>query len=359
MKAVILVGGQGTRLLPLTCNTPKAMVPVLNVPFVENVIHHLAKHGVTGIILAQGHLARPIEGYLGDGSGFGVSIEYSIEDTPLGTAGAVKNAEKYLKGPFLMLNGDIFTDLDIAAMIDFHSRSKAKATIALASVDDPTSYGLIETDDQSRVTRFLEKPGRDEITTNTINAGTYVLEPEVLAQIPPANKVSIERDVFPGLLERGEAVYGYPPSSYWLDVGTPEKYLQLHHDLLSGKCNECPLVPGEKVTIGENSSIHPTAEIKGQAVIGDNCFIGPRTKLAGAVVIGDRCTIQEGSLIEDSVIWRNVSIGARVVLRDSIVADNCSLNADSRCEGAVLGDGVSLPSGHGLKPGSVLWPGQQ
>lgn len=245
MKAVILVGGEATRLLPLTCNTPKAMVPVLNIPFLEHVIRYLSKHQIKDIILAQGYLAQPIEDYLGDGSQLGVKLNYVVEDTPLGTAGAVKNAERYLDETFLMLNGDIFTDLDITAMIDLHQERKAKATIALTPVDDPTSYGLIETDAEGRITRFLEKPKRSQVTTNTINAGTYTLEPEILAQMPPQTKISIEREVFPLLLEQGKPVYAYPSSAYWIDMGTPEKYFRLHRDLLSGESSQyTPALPG-------------------------------------------------------------------------------------------------------------------
>ncbi len=357
MKAVILIGGEATRLRPLTCNMSKAMVPVLNVPFLEHVIRHLSRHQIKDIILAQGHLAQPIEGYLGDGSQFGVKLYYSIEDTPLGTAGAVKNAESYLDETFLTLNGDVFTDLDITAMIGFHRERKAKATIAVTPVDDPTAYGLIETDAQGRITHFLEKPKPEEVTTNMINAGTYVLEPEVLAQIPPQMEVSIERKTFLQLLARGEPVYAYSSSTYWIDMGTPEKYLQLHRDLLSGKCQQFVLAPGEEVLIGEQCDIHPTAEIKGPAVIGANCSIGRQVKLTGPVVIGTGCTILEGSVIEGSIIWRNARLGPRVHLKNSILADNCCLNASSICEEAVLGDNVTVVSGCKLEPGSRIWPG--
>ena len=238
MKAVILVGGQATRLRPLTSNAPKAMLPVLNIPFLEYVIRYLSKHRIKDIILAQGYLAQPIESYLGDGSRLGVKLTYVVEDTPLETAGAVKNAEKYLGETCLMLNGDIFSDLDITAMIEHHRERKAKATIALTPVDDPTSYGLVETGARGRISQFLEKPSRSQVTTNMINAGTYLLEPEILAQIPPQTKVSIEREVFPLLLEQGKPVYAYPSSAYWMDTGTPEKYLRLHRDLLSGKSSQ-------------------------------------------------------------------------------------------------------------------------
>lgn len=305
MKAVILVGGQATRLLPLTCNTPKAMLPVLNIPFLEHVIRYLSKHQIKDIILAQGYLAQPIESYLGDGSQLGVKLNYVVEDTPLGTAGAVKNTEKYLDETFLMLNGDIFTDLDITAMIGHHLERKAKATIALTPVDDPTSYGLVETEAQGRVTQFLEKPSRSQVTTNMINAGTYVLEPEILAQIPPQTKVSIEKEVFPLLLEQGKPVYAYPSSAYWIDMGTPEKYLRLHRDLLSGKSSQYTPASPREVVIGEQNYIHPTARIKGPVIIGNNCNIGQNTRLTGPVVIGSGCTILEDTVIEESIIWRN------------------------------------------------------
>jgi len=347
MKAVILVGGKGTRLLPLTCNTPKAMIPVLNTPFLEYVIRHLSRHQIKDIILAQGHLAQPIEGYLGDGSQFGVRLYYSVEDTPLGSAGAVKYAERYLDETFLVLNGDIFDDLDFTAIIDVHREQKAKVTIALTPVDDPTSYGLVETNAEGRVTRFLEKPSWSEVLqrrTNMVNAGTWILEPDVLAQIPPQTEVSFERNIFPQLLAQGEPVYAYHSSGYWMDVGNSEKYLQLHRDLLSGKCKQYALASGEEVLIGEQSNIHPTAQIKGPAVIGANCSIGPQVKLTGPVVIGAGCTILEDSVIEKSIIWRNARLGPRVTLKNSILADNCCLNANSICEDSVLGDNVTWPA---------------
>jgi len=357
MKAVILVGGKATRLLPLSYNIPKAVLPVLNAPFLEHVIRHLSRHQVKDIILAQGHLAQPIEGYLGDGSQFGVKLSYVVEDTPLGTAGAVKNTERYLDETFLVLNGDIFTDLDITAMIDFHQKREAKATITLTPVDDPTSYGLIETNTEGRVTRFLEKPSWSEVTTNMINAGTYVLEPDVLAQTPPEAEVSFEREVFPQLLAQGKPVWAYSASAYWIDIGTPEKYLQLHHDLLSGKSSQYALASGKEVLIGEHSDIHPTAQIKGPAVIGANCSIGCNAKLTGPLVIGDGCTILEDSVIEGAVIWRNAQLGPRVALRKSIVADNCCLDSGSIVEDSVLGDNVTVVSDCKVEPGSKIEPG--
>jgi len=358
MKAVILVGGEATRLRPLTCNIPKAMVPVLNTPFMEYVIRHLSEHQIKDITLAQSHLPQSIESYFGDGRQFGVKLSYTVEDTPLGTAGAVKNAERYLDETFLVLNGDIFTDLDITAMINLHLERKAKATIALTPVDDPTSYGVIETNAQGRVKRFLEKPSWSQVTTNMINAGTYVLEPEILEHIPPQTNFSFERELFPLLLDQGKPIYAYPSSAYWIDIGSPEKYFQLHRDLLSGKSSQHTLAPDNKVQIGEQSYIHPTAQLKGAVVIGGNCTIGRNVKIIGPVVIGVGCEILSEAVIEESIIWRNIRVEHYANLRGSIVADNCCLNANSLIEDSVLGDNVTVGSGCKLEPGSKVWPGE-
>ncbi|MFH1382452.1 MAG: NDP-sugar synthase [Chloroflexota bacterium] len=351
MKAVILAGGKATRLLPLTSRIPKAMVPVLNTPFIEHVIGHLSRHGIKDIVLAQGHLARSLEEYLGDGRRLGVRLSYATEDTPLGTAGAAKNAARYVDGPCLVLNGDIFTDLDFTAMVDFHRRNKARVTIALTPVADPTQYGLIETTAAGRVTRFLEKPKPDEVTTNMINAGTYVLEPDVLAQIKPGVPVSFEREVFPGLLSQGQPVYAFSSTAYWIDIGTPEKYLQLHRDLLSNKASQSI----EKATVNDNS-IHPTAQIQGPVVIGKNCSLGPRVKLIGPVVLGNGCSVAEDSMIEGCVVWHNVRFGPRVQLKDSVVADNCCFMGNNAGENVVLGDNVTVARGVKLESGSRIEP---
>lgn len=356
MKALILVGGKATRLEPLTINTPKAMVPVLNIPFLEYVICHLRSYQIKDIILAQGHLAQPIESCLGDGRQFDVRLYYSIEDSPLGSAGAAKYAEKYLNETFLVLNGDIFADLDFTAMIDLHRKRKAKATIAVTPVDDPTSYGLVEVFTQGRVKRFIEKPKREEVTTNMINAGAWLVEPEVLSQIPTKTQFSFERNLFPRLLADGEPVYAYPSSGYWMDVGTPETYLRLHRDLLSGKSGQ--YTPTQGLVIGKQSALHPTVKITGRVVIGANCFVGRGVKLIGPVVIGTGCTILENSVIENSIIWHDTHLGVGVNLKDCIVANNCRLGANSGAEGVVLGDNVTMVTNFKLKPGSKIWPGR-
>jgi len=355
MKAIILVGGEATRLRPITYNTPKAMVPVLNTPFLEHVICHLSKHRVTEVVLALGQSQHSIGDYFGDGRQFGVKLHYSIENTPLGTGGALKNAEKYLDETFVMLNGDIITDLDITDMMHFHQSRKAKVTIARLPVDNPTGYGLIETDVNGRITRFIEKPGPNDITTNQINAGTYIFEPDILACIPPQAKFSIEHEFFATLPEKQEiSAWGYDYSSYWMDTGTPEKYLQLHRDLLYGKSSLYN--PPATTLISHDSHIHPTTKISGAVIIGNNCNIESNVMLTGPLVLGSGCTIQAGATISDSVIWDNVEMGPRAVVKSCVIANNCHLNADCVVENSILGDNVVVMNGHQLKPGSKIPP---
>jgi len=352
MKAVILVGGEGTRLRPLTCNTTKAMVPVLNKPFLEHLLGYLKGHDVTDIILALSYLPERIRDYFGDGAKMGVRLSYLIEEEPLGTAGAVKNAESYLDESFLMLNGDVFTDLDITAMIDFHRQRQAVATIAVTPVDDPTAYGLIETDDRGRISRFLEKPGWEQVTSNMINAGIYVLEPEILARIPPGKKASIEKETFQQLLSGGEAMYAYPASAYWLDMGTPEKYLRLNHDLLLGKALSPINVSG-----GGQSRIDPSADIKAPVLIGEGCLIGRGVKITGPAVLGAECQVDEEAIIEGAVLWNNVKIGTKAVLRNCVAASYSEVHKESEVpDNCVLGDKVVVGKNNKLAEGTRIRP---
>lgn len=357
MKAVVLVGGLGTRLRPLSINTPKSMMPVVNMPFIEYVIHRLRQHNVKFIILAISHLALPIKNYLGDGSRFGVHIIYTVEEKALGTAGAVKNAEQYLENEaFVVLNGDIFTDLDISAMIELHTQNKAKITIALTPVEDPTHYGLIETDSSNRIIRFLEKPSWEQVTTNMINAGTYVMEMEVLNSIPKQTMFSFEHDVFPHLLKDGELIVAFPSSCYWMDIGTPIKYHQLNRDLLRGKSNQFSFKTNNKLSFGENSYIHNTAETTEPVVIGNKCNIGPKVKLNEAVIIGPGCTIGEGSIVGDSIIWHNTIIEPGAIVKHSIIANNCRIGARSFIIDGIVSDNVTIATGCSLKSGSTIQP---
>ena len=362
MKVVILVGGEGTRLRPLTFNTVKAMVPVLNRPFMEHMIRYLSSHGVDDIILALCYLPEPIERHLGDGSRFGVRLTYVIEESPLGTAGAVKNAESCLDSVFLVFNGDIFTDIDLRAMLSFHRQREAKVTIALTPVEDPTAYGLIETEVDGRVKRFLEKPSWDEVTTNLINAGIYILDREVLQDVPPNTHFMFEHHLFPGLLAKGVSVYGYFTDAYWIDIGTPEKYLQLHRDLLLGKSTStlCKEIRDKEGTRRAESFIHPTANIEGPVIIGSGCSIGSGVRIKGPVTIGEGCTILEGAIVEKAVLWHNVRVGKQAMVKSCVVGDNSLIGDGSSVDqSSVIGDHVTITQDSHLMPDTKIWPGTE
>ncbi len=358
MKAVILVGGLGTRLRPLTYNTPKSLVPVLNRPFLEYVLCKLKRHGIEEIVLAISHLSPPIETCFGDGSRMGMKISYMPEDSPMGTAGAIKNAEEMLSDTFFVLNGDIFTDLDYSSMLAFHRQKGAAATIALTPVDNPSQYGLIETGGNGRVTRFLEKPRPEEITTNMINAGTYILEPCVLDKIPQSEECSVERRLFPSMLEAGDAVYAYQSPGYWIDIGNPEKYSQLNFDLLSGKGGQHGFDCGHDIVIGRSSHIHPTARLEGPLLVGDNCYIGSEVVITGPSVIGMGCRIEATAAISASILWQNVTVGGGCRLKSSIIANGCNLQPGSSVSQSVLGDNVIVSQGYSLEPGKRIDPGE-
>jgi mannose-1-phosphate guanylyltransferase len=325
MKAVILVGGEGTRLRPLTNNTVKAMVPVLNKPFIWYVIEHLKEHYVDTIILAMGYKPDSIRNYFDINSIPGITLVYSEEPEPLGTAGAVKYAEQYIDSnePFFVLNGDIFTDMNLTEMLQVHRKRNAIITISLTPVEDPTRFGIVETDSQQRVERFVEKPSRDQITTNLINAGVYILEPDVLERIPHGKWSMFERETFPQLIEEGKPVYGYPTHTYWMDMGTADKYIQLNFDLLN---RESP------VTRLHQSTIPPDPKLKGPVSIDSGCKIGKNIILNGPLVIGPNCTIGDSAAVEKSIIWHNVKVGHHtviknsIVLNDTIIADNANVD---------------------------------
>lgn len=357
MKAIILVGGEGTRLRPLTCNIVKAMVPLLNCPFLEHVLLWLKAYGVDEVVLTLGYLPERIAYYFGDGSKFGLKLHYVHEATPLGTAGAVKNAEHLLKGSrFFVLNGDIFTDLDLSAMLAFHKQKGGKGTLSLTPVDNPTIYGLVETNAQQRIQRFLEKPTWDQVTTNLINAGVYILEPEALDFIPPSERYMFEKGLFPKLLDMGWPLYGYPFDSYWMDMGTPEKYLQLHYDLLRGLSKRGPALK-DGLILGEGSRLDPAAQLQGPIIIGRSCTIEAQAHLIGPTVIGDNCHIGSRAMVEGSVLWQKVSIGEGAVVSRAIIAGGSRIGSKAVIsEDAVLSDNVTVAPGFTVEPHSRLLP---
>ncbi len=344
MKAIMLVGGEGTRLRPLTYSTVKAMVPVLNIPFIHHMIRHFASHNINEIILAMGYKPDTIQSYFNRFDKLDFRLVYSIEDIPLGTAGAVKNAEQYINegDSFFVFNGDIFTDLDLTDMLNFHRDHEAMATIALTQVDDPTQFGVVETDDQQKVTCFTEKPKRHEVTSNLINAGTYILDSKIMKYIVPGRRSMFEHDVFPRLLTDGEPVYGYPSGAYWIDMGTPEKYRQLNYDLLLGKCS---LIDSQisDIKIDSQSSVHPDAMLTGPIIIGSGSTVGKNVQIKGPTAIGAECGIGDNTVIDGSIIWENVHIGEGAIIKNCIIANNSQIEDNTNLENNVI---VEDPAGN-------------
>jgi mannose-1-phosphate guanylyltransferase len=337
-KAVILVGGEGTRLRPLTNGTPKPMLPVLNHPFLEHTIHYLRKHGIVEIVLALSYMPEVIKEHFGDGRRWGVRMRYTLEDSPLGTAGAVKNAEEYLDSTFVVLNGDIFTSLDIANMFAFHRKKEAKATIALTWVDNPYAFGVVETDNSHRIQRFVEKPAPHEAITNWINAGVYILEPEVLHQVPQNSYYMFERGLFPRLLELGATMCGYQFWGQWLDMGTAEKYLDLNCDLLLS-ADKPPFIGSpvqNEIYCAGDAIIHPSAQIEGPVVVAGRSRIGPGVRIKGPVVLGSDCDIADGAVLEMAVLWHNVTVKEGSVLKKCVVGNGAIIESGEQIIGRVI-----------------------
>ncbi|MDQ4064237.1 MAG: NDP-sugar synthase [Actinomycetota bacterium] len=361
MKAVVLVGGQGSRLRPITYDVPKAMVPLRNAPFINYMVNFLRAGGLEGVVLSLGYLPDPIQDYFQRWDMGGFSIDYAVEDHALGTAGGIKNTEAYLDGgPIVVVNGDVLSGLKLEEVIAKHRESNALATITLTSVEDPTAYGLVEVDHDMLVHRFLEKPAADEVTTNLINAGIYVLEPEVLAMIPAGREVSIEREVFPHLQAEGR-LRAYVSSSYWKDIGTPRSYLAASHDVLSGVVGTRegfdylqvdPSVTPSKgvkllppVSVAEGCILRGGATIGGRSALGRGCVIGERALVEGSILL-DGVEVEPGAVVRGSIIGPGARVG-----QDAIVRGLSVLGA-----GCVIGEGNVLDQGVRINPGVVLPP---
>ncbi|GAE87947.1 sugar phosphate nucleotidyltransferase [Acetivibrio straminisolvens] len=344
MKALFLAGGFGTRLRPITNDLPKPMVPIMGKPLLERNIERLKSYGIDEIVLSTCYKPHKIDKYFEDGEKFGAKINYITEEEPLGTAGAIKNAEKFLSDTFLVFNADILSDIDIADMIRFHKEKGAMATIAVTRVDNPSAYGVIEHDDDSFITAFKEKPKPHESKSNLINAGVYIFEREILNHIPGGRAVSIERETYPLLLEKGFKMAVYDKCSYWLDLGTPGKYLKVHKDILKG------LVPignydfGEnRVFISESAKVDRSANIRGPVYIGENVVIGPSAVVGPNTVLFDNAFVGVGAKVEDSVVWDNVNVEKGAKVMNSVIMSNCTIDKDSERCNSVLTENSSHP----------------
>lgn len=350
MQAIVLVGGEGTRLRPLTYGTPKPMVPILGVPFLARTMQRLHHAGIREVILPAGYMPQAIIDYFRDGSLFDMNITYVIEETPLGTAGALKNVEQHIHGPFVVLNGDVLTSLDLREMIAAHEKVGGLGMLHLIRVEDPSAFGCVVHDGENRISAFVEKPPKGTEPTNEINAGTYLFERGVLDMIPAGRNVSIERETFPEIIAQGKGLYAYTTDDYWIDLGKPEQYLAAHYDVLSGKM---PL------------GIEPGISGKGSAALRDcqnliapvhadegvqvdpSAFVGPNAVLGAGSVVGPR------AVIRGSVLWDNVRVEEGAIIESSIVAGGCTIGREARLlTGCVVGHNVDIAAGTVLQPGS-------
>ena len=341
MKAILLAGGKGTRLRPLTVHTPKPIVPILNRPFLYYQIDLLKQvPEIDEVILSLNYQPRRIEEVFGEGEGLGVRLRYVVEPMPLGTAGAVRYAGDALQESVVVFNGDVLTGVDLAAVLRLHRERKAKATIVLTPVENPRAYGLVETDRDGNVLRFLEKPGEDEITCNTINAGIYVLEPETFDRIPKDTAWSIERSFFPSLIERHETFVAYIYDGYWIDIGTPGKYLQVHRDIMDGRFSAPPFngTPN-KAWVSPAARVDAGVELHGPCFVDEGAVLKPGARVLPYSVIGRQTHVEDGAVIDGSIIWPNGWVGPEALLRGSILGRNCHVGRNAAVESpVVLGD---------------------
>ncbi len=349
MKAVVLVGGEGTRLRPLTYDRPKQMLPLVGKPMIERVVDHLGSHGIDEVILSLGYLPDAFLRAYPDGVVGGVKLAYAVEPEPYDTAGAVRFAteETGVDGTFVVLNGDVLTDLDLSSLVAFHRRQGALATIHLHPVEDPSRFGVVVTDEEGRVGAFIEKPPRDEAPTNLVNAGTYVLERSAIERVPLGRRVSIERETFPGLAREG-VLYAFADDGYWLDTGTPDAYLQAHSDLLA---RGAPTGTARQTAPGVFTE--PTVTLAGQAsgpsYLAEGVYVGAGATVERSV-LGPGCRVEEGAVVADSVLLDEVSVARGSTVSGSILGDRVSVG--ERCQVSalsILGTGVIVPSGTELE----------
>ncbi len=357
MQALILAGGEGTRLRPLTSTIPKPVVPLVGRPFISYMLEWLRRHGVEDAILGCGFMADAVRDVLGDGSSLGIRLRYLEEPKPLGTGGALKFAEELLQERFFMLNGDVLTDIDLTAQLEQHERTGARATLALYPVEDPSAYGLVRCGPDGAVSEFIEKPGLDELDTNLINAGAYILERDVLDGMPPAGtNVSIEREVFPTLV--GNGLYGYESSGYWMDIGTPDRYLKATYDILEGKVStEVGRELGDRrLAVVDGSAVE--GRVVAPALVEAGCSVAARALVGDRSVLGEGVTISERVRVEASVLLGGVTVGAGTTISSSIIGPRVTIGEGCHITGGVvLGEGVRIGSGNTLAAGARIFPG--
>ncbi len=360
MKAVLMAGGDGARLRPLTIGRPKPMVPVGNKPVMTHILELLRSYGITEVIVTVRYLAAVIQDFFEDGSNLGMKLHYVVEETPLGTAGSVKNAEALLDDTFIVISGDALTDFNLSEIVAAHRAHGGDATIALTRVPNPLEYGVVVTDDAGNVVRFLEKPSWGEIISDTVNTGIYVLEPSVLAGIPADTAYDFSNELFPRMLTRRQPICGYVASGYWCDIGTMDEYRQANADLLYGKVKLAEPIGepiGGGIWVGKDVEIAPSAQLFGPIYLGNGVKIKGDVQIYGPTVIRDYTVVDNYNRIERSVVWRNNYIGESCEIRGAVITRQCSIKPKVMAfEGVVIGDNCTIGEGAVLHVDVKLWP---
>jgi mannose-1-phosphate guanylyltransferase len=344
MKALLLVGGQGTRLRPLTIHTPKSIVPIFNRPFLNYQLDLIKQvPEIDEVILSLNYQPRRIEDVFGDGRSAGIKMRYVVEPTPLGTAGGIRYASDGVTDTLVVFNGDVLTQLDLAAIVELHRERRAKATIVLTPVENPSAYGLVETDDLGNVRRFLEKPKPDEITCNTINAGIYVLEPSTFDRIPKNVAWSIERSFFPSLVERGETFVAAIYRDYWIDIGTPEKYMQVHRDIMEGRYAAPPFNGQSGVAwVSLDARVEDGARLEAPLFVDEGCVVKAGARVGPYSVLGKQCQVEEDANVSGAIVWPRARIGREAEVRDCIIGRGSRIGRNASVLHGVLGDKTDI-----------------
>ncbi|MDQ3669335.1 MAG: NDP-sugar synthase, partial [Actinomycetota bacterium] len=359
MKAVVMAGGEGTRLRPLTSNQPKPMVSIVGKPCMEHIVELLKTHGFEDIVVTLAFMPEAIRGYFGAGEAHGARICYSVEESPAGTAGSVKLAEDALDEPFVVISGDALCDIDLTALVRFHEERNAAVTIALKSVENPLEFGIVVTDEEGRIERFLEKPSWAQVFTDTINTGIYVIQPDVLRHIPADRPFDFSKELFPLLLEKGDPLYGHVAAGYWQDIGNLDQYRQANFDVLDErvKLNVSGIRLRGNVWVGEGVKLADLDSVEGPAFIGNYCQIAPQATVGPHSVLGSNVVLRDHARTVRSVIDTGTSVGRSALVEGAIVGRMCDLRDHSRLHEAVaVGDQSTIGEQSVVMPGVRIYP---
>jgi mannose-1-phosphate guanylyltransferase/phosphomannomutase len=359
MKAVVMAGGEGTRLRPLTSNQPKPMVSIVGKPCMEHILELLKQHGMDDVIVTVAFLPQAIRSYFGDGTSLDMNIGYSVEESPLGTAGSVRLAGDRLDDTFLVISGDALCDVDLTRLVDFHREKGASVTIGLKSVDNPLEFGIVVTDEEGRIERFLEKPSWGQVFSDTINTGIYVLEPEVLRHIPTDRPYDFSKELFPLLLEMGRPMYGFVLDGYWQDIGNLDQYRQANFDALEERVRL--EIGGIRIKgniwLGEGVDLTDLGQIEGPAYLGNYCRVAPDASVGPYSVLSTSVTLRERARVERTIVDASTYFGRSTVVEGAIIGRACDLRSHVRVhEGVAIGDEVSIGSESVIMPGVRIYP---